>query len=310
MYAVEASLRISGITAIKTRYRCRQPGWRRGAGVLHQFGIGRMLKCPLAFAIVIEMEFVHRAVAERPGVSDIPLLGALRHDTSEAGEIGPRQFEICERVLRTVVIEIVIDTQVLLIIQPVVNSSGHLVAANSSGGDGADQRTAVWRSGNKLKKINRGGVHAREWNLTLWEQLGVIDASRNASRITDSLVASWTVVEKLWIVQQGVAGILSVKTANIGKVRVGLGRAWPLRRTRHADSRRKDALPDASTFVASEEERAALYNGAAKSATKLALIRLGLIAGKTFRSRKAVIIGVENLVSEELVGTAMPLICP
>ena len=100
-------------------------------------------------------------------MSDIPLLEALRHNTSEAREIGASQFEIGERVKRAVVIEIVVDAQVLLIIQPMINSSGELVAAYGFSGDSADQEAAVWWSGNKLKKISRGGVHASEWDLTI-----------------------------------------------------------------------------------------------------------------------------------------------
>ena len=60
-----------------------------------------MLKCLLALAIVIETELVHRAVADRPGVGDVPLLEALRHSGSEAGEVGASQLEVGKRVLRT-----------------------------------------------------------------------------------------------------------------------------------------------------------------------------------------------------------------
>ena len=69
-------------------------------------------------------------------------------------------------------------------------------------------------------------------------------------------------------------------------------------------------MANASTFVTGKEERAALYDGATKSSAKLILIKLRLIARKTFRCRKAVIIGIKHFIAEELVRTAMPLICP
>ena len=85
------------------------------------------------------------------------------------GTIGAGEFEVGEWAARAVVVEIVIDAQVLLVIQPVVNFDSELVAAYGLGRNGGDQITAVWRSGNKLQQINRGRVHASEGNLAVGE---------------------------------------------------------------------------------------------------------------------------------------------
>src|SRR5208282_1314120 len=170
MYAVETPIRVSGTVTVKTNGRSAgrsagrvgyggQPGRSRGAGVLHQFGVRRMLKCLLALAIVIEAELVHRVVADRPGVSNVPLLEALRHNVSEAGEIGACQFEAGKGVERAIVVEIVIEAQVLLFIQPVVDFNRDLIAAHRLGGDSADKRTAVRRGGNQLQQVNGSRIH-------------------------------------------------------------------------------------------------------------------------------------------------------
>src|SRR5271169_342480 len=167
MYAVLIAQRIARVISVKTRRgagHAGQPGGSRGAGVLHQFGVRRMLKRLLALAIVIETEFIHRAVVDCPGVGNVPLLEALRHNVAEAGEIGASQLEAGKRAFCGVVVEIVIDAQVLLVIQPVVKSECNLVAADGLDRHSADERTAIRRSRDKLEKINRSRVQASEGN--------------------------------------------------------------------------------------------------------------------------------------------------
>src|ERR1700730_6629229 len=128
-----------------------------------------MLKCLLALAVVIETEFVHRVTADGPGVSNIPLLETLCHNISEARKIGAGEFEVGERVMRAIVVEVVIDAQILLVIQSVVNLGCDLVAAYGRRRHGADQIAAIRRSRNKLEQINRGRIHTSEGNLTTGE---------------------------------------------------------------------------------------------------------------------------------------------
>src|ERR1019366_6277053 len=54
-------------------------------------------------------------------------------------------------------------------IQPVVKSNCSLVTADGPDRYGADQRTAIRRSGNELQKIDRSGVHASQWDLAVRE---------------------------------------------------------------------------------------------------------------------------------------------
>src|SRR5271154_908351 len=113
-----------------------------------------MLKCPLTLAAVINTEFVHGAVIDCPGVSNIPLLEAFCHDVSKSGEIGASEFKICERKMRPIVVEIEIDAQVLLVVDSVIDPYRELVAAYGLCRHSADQRSVVWRSRNELKQIN------------------------------------------------------------------------------------------------------------------------------------------------------------
>ena len=98
-----------------------------------------MLERLLTLAVVIKPELVHGAVTDRPSVSYVPLLKAFCQNAAEAGYVGTRKLEIRKRLVRRIVIEIVVDTQVLFVIEPVVDLDGELVATYSFGGNGTDQ---------------------------------------------------------------------------------------------------------------------------------------------------------------------------
>ncbi len=57
-------------------------------GILHQFGIFRVLKRLLSFADVVETRLIDQVVADCPGVGGIPLLISLRDNAAESGDIG------------------------------------------------------------------------------------------------------------------------------------------------------------------------------------------------------------------------------
>jgi len=305
---------------IKTRGRpgnVAQPRRSRRAGLLHQFGILRMLKCPLAFAVVIETEFVHRAASECPCVGNVPLLEALRQNAPEAGDIGARKLEVGERLQRTIIIKIVIDAQVLLVVDPVVDFHCELVAADGLGGDRADQITVAGRAGNKLQQINRRGVHASEGNQAGREHTRVCVAIRYRSAANRSVgrLAPRTVCQNRGVGNRPKKWPRGGSRVHIGEVGDNLpvhdvgGRRRFLGR-RHSDRRRRDALADTAPFVRSKEEGSIFLDRSAESAAKLVLVELRLVARQTFRSRKAVFVGVEHFVAEELVQIPVPVVGP
>ena len=59
-----------------------------------------MLEGPLRFTIVVEAEFVHRRVADGPGVADVPLLKALTRGGGETGDVGAGSLKLGERETR------------------------------------------------------------------------------------------------------------------------------------------------------------------------------------------------------------------
>ena len=124
-----------------------------------------MLKCSLPFAVVIKAELIHGAVIERPSMRYVPLLDTLIQVTSKTRNVGTNQLKIREWLQNAAVIKIVVDAKVLFVIQFMVELYRKLIAAYRFGGNGSDQRAAIWRSGNKLQQINRCGIHASQRNL-------------------------------------------------------------------------------------------------------------------------------------------------
>ena len=56
-----------------------------------------MLEGTLCFAVVVEAEFVDRAVVDGPGVADVPLLKALTRDGGKTRDVGTGSLELGER---------------------------------------------------------------------------------------------------------------------------------------------------------------------------------------------------------------------
>src|SRR5258708_1159019 len=112
--------RVPGSAIRETRYGRRKPRRSRGTGILHQAGALRMLESTLGLGVVVEAEFVDSAVVDGPRVGDVPLLKALFGGGSEAGDVGPRGLKLGKRRDERVVIEIVIETQILLVVDTMV----------------------------------------------------------------------------------------------------------------------------------------------------------------------------------------------
>ena len=56
-----------------------------------------MLEGTLCFAVVVEAEFIDRAVVDGPGVADVPLLKALTRGGGETGDVGAGSLKLGER---------------------------------------------------------------------------------------------------------------------------------------------------------------------------------------------------------------------
>src|SRR6266403_1143458 len=71
-----------------------EPRRWRGTRILDQARALGMLECALRFAVVIEAEFIDGAVADGPGMADIPLLEAFAGDRSETRNVGASGLEL------------------------------------------------------------------------------------------------------------------------------------------------------------------------------------------------------------------------
>src|SRR4029077_12395836 len=69
----------------------------RFAGVLHQSGVLRMQKRPLALAEQRKARLVHRRRANRPGVADVDLLNALVGQITKSRQVRSARLKSCER---------------------------------------------------------------------------------------------------------------------------------------------------------------------------------------------------------------------
>ena len=88
-----------------------------------------MLKGSLRFAIVVEPKLIHRAVTDRPGVGEIPLLKALIDSGGKSGHVCARSLELSEWQNNVVIVEIVVTAEVLLVVDAVVDLDRELITA-------------------------------------------------------------------------------------------------------------------------------------------------------------------------------------
>src|ERR1700689_4267309 len=291
MNAVEAAIRVGGTISIETRHwtgHARQPGRRRRTGVLHQFSVLRVLERALALAVVVEMKFVDRVVAERPGVGNIPLLKAFSDDTAEARDVGAGQFEERKRLQRAVVVKVVVDAEVLLVSQPVIDLHCEVVAALGLRRNGFDGVAAIARSGHELHQINGRRIQAGKRNLVVRENARVNLAIGNWR--SDRSRASVAIIEDRRICE-------SSRKRRIIENGERLRGAGQIRGIRDRYVGRRDALANAASFIGREEEGAILLDRAAESSTKLILVELRLGAG----SRKTIAIRVEHFIAEKFI---------
>ena len=74
-----------------------------------------MLERTLGFTVVVEAEFVHRTVVNRPSMADIPLLEALFSSRGKARNVCACGLKLGKRRDQTMVVKIVIDAKVLTV---------------------------------------------------------------------------------------------------------------------------------------------------------------------------------------------------
>jgi hypothetical protein len=102
-----------------------------------------MLKGPLRFAIVVEPEFVHRAVIYRPRVTNVVLLKTFFRDRAETWHIRPCRLELRERRNHMMVVEVIVEAKILMIVQSVIDFHRELISTGWLDGRCDDYATAI-----------------------------------------------------------------------------------------------------------------------------------------------------------------------
>jgi hypothetical protein len=88
-----------------------------------------MLERALRLAVVIEVELVHRGVIDSPGVCNVPLLKSFVGNRPETRYVRTGGLELREGRDHVVVVEIVVQSEILLAGEAVINPDCELIAA-------------------------------------------------------------------------------------------------------------------------------------------------------------------------------------
>src|SRR5579871_656050 len=200
-----------------------------------------MLKRLLSLAVVVEAELVHRIVGHSPSMRNVPLLKALRDNAAKPRDIGAGQFKKREGLHVTIVVEIVVDTEVLLLRELVINLYRELIASNGLGWNGLNCIATVRRRGHELQYVNRCRIHTSQRYLTIWEQSSVGSPCGYSCRKAYSLITSLAAVEKPRIGKHWVG----VNPRGVEKIGEWLRGAGALLSTGKSDYWRGYALTDA-----------------------------------------------------------------
>src|ERR1700687_220202 len=104
-----------------------EPGWRGRTGILDQACPLWMLEGSLCFAIVVKTKLIHRAVADRPSVGQVPLLETLLNRGSEPWHVCASSLELREWKDHAVVIKIIVSTEVLFVVDAMINLDRELI---------------------------------------------------------------------------------------------------------------------------------------------------------------------------------------
>ena len=155
-----------------------------------------MLECFLRLAIVVEAKLVNGSVVNSPGVTDVPLLESLVGDGSETGHIRPGRLKLRKWRDYVVIIEVVVETEVLFVIDAMIEPHSELVATGRLHGNSLNEIEVAGRRGerNKLQQVDGGWVEAFQGNFIGGKDVRVVsaifDRNRMASDIACSLLAA------------------------------------------------------------------------------------------------------------------------
>src|SRR5512135_240518 len=135
-----------------------------------------MLEGSLRFAIVVEAKLVDRVVVDRPGMAQVVLLESFVGNGSETRYVRAGSLKRRKGRNYVVIIEIIVETKILPVIEPVIESQSELVAAIRLHRVGLDNVAPSLWNRNKLKQIYSSGIHALQGNLVVWKDVGVVGA--------------------------------------------------------------------------------------------------------------------------------------
>jgi hypothetical protein len=184
---------IVGSAIGKARHRTGYAGEPRGrwwARVLYQRRAHRMLERALRLTVVIEAKLVHGSVAYGPRMADVPLLESLVSDGSETRYVCPGSLELRERRDHMVVVEVVVQTEILLAVEPVIDPECELIAAIGLHRSGLERMSVVGWGWDKLEQVNGGGIQASKRN----NVLAIVRRISKETGVSSSLVRIRAVV--------------------------------------------------------------------------------------------------------------------
>ena len=96
-------------------------GHRGTAGIGHQVGVLGVKECSLRLAEIAKPQFVYYNRVDGPGMRNINLLRASGVVIAESlQQIWGRRLESCKRLRVERIVEVVVDVQILLVVDPVV----------------------------------------------------------------------------------------------------------------------------------------------------------------------------------------------
>src|ERR1700688_737527 len=150
----------------------RQPRWSSGTGIMEQARPLWVLKGALGLTVVVEPELIDGCVADCPGVSQVPLLKTFAHDGGESRNVCASGLELSKRKDFMMIIEIVVATEVLTVINTMINLYGELIATFGLYRLCLND-IAASRGGDQLQQVHSCGIHAGKWNLLSRKDAGV-----------------------------------------------------------------------------------------------------------------------------------------
>src|SRR5262249_41753568 len=112
-----------------------------------------MVKYALGLPHVSEAKFIHQVVADRPRVTEVPLLESLFSVGAEARYVGACSLEVVKGFEYRLITKIVVGGQLLFIVQAVIETDGELIVAVMPSEHCLKEAIGCVRIGNKSKQV-------------------------------------------------------------------------------------------------------------------------------------------------------------